>query len=345
MTDKCVAALTSTGGIDDEAHFDSWITDGIRLNFTSNAGNGYTYKVYLFKGDAASFYAGEFTPSATVDTTVDVTDPGFQLDNLFVVSVDPLNLDIADADARMSIAFVDHTDSVITQCCSATYTDDNDATSDARNYVSTAHAARFISGGQAVEITAILSTGFTAATRLAGVSSLLRLHYLAIKYGDATKHWVGVIDTPTATGNASITAPGFKPQFVMQAPSFVDSVDTTVTTNATGAGSFGIGGFTETVSGGHVYTDQDAAATSNAGSYPTASAARMNQGNATLSHVASFVSFDPTGWTLNYTTTNGTARKWPAWAIEEAAAAAAGTFADANAYDGLLIEPPAVAAY
>ncbi len=316
---KCISLLkASDGAVDAEASFDAFITDGVRINWTDAPATAVLVNCILLGGSDLSVYAGAFTANATTDSSTDVTAPNFQPDNLFVLG----GGDITSWDTTLSVmqfcfGLVDRTGPV--QASSNTWIFDNVGTSQINNHVSNQYAARApASGGQAIEIGSFDSQGFTATTRLADGANFYI--YLALGYNGACNHWVGVLDSPTSTGNQADTAPGFLPFFAFQLASALDAVNSTRSTNATGAGAFCICGFTATDSFSSAVRDSDNQGTTDTAALVTKTPIRYTDGAGTAMHVASFTSFDATGWTRNFTTANATVRKHPSLAIGAIAA-------------------------
>ena len=79
MTDECVCLISEgTGTVDGEADFDSFITNGVRINWGNAPASAYLVTVLLLAGTDTSAYAGVFTGHASTNGVTDVTDPGFQ---------------------------------------------------------------------------------------------------------------------------------------------------------------------------------------------------------------------------------------------------------------------------
>lgn len=145
------------------------------------------------------------------------------------------------------------------------------------------------------------SDGFTINWSDAPASAWL-IHYLALGGSDITNAKAGVFNGPAAVGNQAVTDPGFTPNVVLIGDSQVNPASTD------GAnGQFNLGAFTSTAQVSTSWRDRDARAT-----MWSASSQRSDRAITTfagtsdaLADEATFVSFDASGFTLNYSVTAG----------------------------------------
>lgn len=300
----------------ESASFNSFVSDGVSVDW--NVGSAFTglCTVILIGGSDVSVYAGDFTASGSVDTGTDVTAVPFLSDNLLLLGSQNAAYDTIDdavAQVMMSFGIVDRGGSVVQTSSNWTQVDAN-ASSDGRNRVSTIYAACDPDASPAIEIGDIDATGFTATTRIAG--GAYKYCYLALAYNGAVSHWVGVITSPTTTGNKAETSPGIKPQFVLQAISGAVAVDVQETSGSTGAGTYGVCAFTASEIFSTTVGDKDAAATMDTESFANNNLTCRSDSKVYLC-IATFVSMDATGYTLNYSTVSIIARKWPTWVVGE----------------------------
>lgn len=170
-----------------------------------------------------------------------------------------------------------------------------------------------------VEATSFDSEGFSLYPRDGnGLSD--EIGYLALYLGDRSV-WVGGIDSPTSTGNQSITSPGFTPQWGMIGTNVLAAYDSRDTTG--NSGSLGLSSFTSTEEFAFAIASEDNSSTGDNESQGDSASALIDTHTGTRRDEANFVSFDTTGWTLNFTTAGASVRKWWGVAIEEEAAAQA----------------------
>jgi len=307
--------------------FSSWPTDGVEILWSTIdgyvAGAISQMTVVLFGGTDLSARAGTFTsvvPPGDEDDSVTISDVGFEAANLVVVSCGSATaFGTLGNGEKLSVGFVDNAGGGVVTHASLNMTSaDAVGTTDLRNHVSTAYAVAMPQlSDPAVYISDFGVNGFKAWTP-AFIGSCV-CFYLALKYNSKASHWVGVVDSPSsASGNTSFTNPGFKPQCVIHCPSAVTEVDVDKITDATGAGSFSIAAFDATASGSADIHDKDAVATTLTDNLVDAKPVKFYAGLGLANQwTATFVSFDATGWTLNYTTSLATARKWPTLVIGE----------------------------
>lgn len=135
------------------------------------------------------------------------------------------------------------------------------------------------------------------------------IFFLALKGG---RHQVGSFNQPLATGNQAITGVGFQPQQLMLA-SF--NLAATNLISAGGAVSYGAARLT-TARGGIWFQDRSDRDPSDANSYTsTTDILTLAAGPNTVNARADLLSFDPDGFTLNWTAAGAPARQVLYWAI------------------------------
>lgn len=135
------------------------------------------------------------------------------------------------------------------------------------------------------------------------------IFFLALKGG---RHHVGAFNQPAVTGNQAITGVGFQPQQLMLA-SF--NLAATNTISAGGAVSYGAARL-PTARGSIWFQDRSDRDPSEANVYTsTTDILTLAAGPNTVNARADFALFDPDGFTLNWTTADGTARQVLYWTI------------------------------
>lgn len=311
----CILLLeSSAGGIDGEASFDSWITDGLRVNWSDAPISGVLVTAVLINGTDLTAYVGDFTSDATTGNSVDITAPNFEPDQLILLAAGPItSYNTSISDMHINVGFIDNGPSIV-QCSANEFSNDGATLGDTRDNISSIYGASIVIGSD-IEISGFDSQGFSAFTRT--VAGGFKYPYLALAYSGAVSHWVGIIDSPTATGLQSVIAPGIKPQFVMHCPNAVATINGDRTTDSTGAGTFSVGAFTATDAFITSIEDQDTADPIRSRSSTYSQPVKYDSGAGTNLHTATFSSFDPSGWTLNYSVANATIRKWPTLVVGE----------------------------
>lgn len=186
--------------------------------------------------------------------------------------------------------------------CAVSQSTDASATSDSNKYFYTdACIVVTIADGSAVEglldFTSFDADGFTLTVDDQFASSW-HIHYLALGGVDITNAYVGSTPSPLLTGNQSITDPGFQPDVILTWSSFgvtaggrefMGALSFGAATSSTQRGVAGIwsrDGQADTQVGGYGYNEEFAAS-------PTTFTESM-------ADRADFVSFDATGFTLNW---------------------------------------------
>ena len=315
-TDSCILLADDTGTLAD-AVFDSWITDGVRIDWTDAPPSAYLVTVVLFGGsDIADVYASHYRAAAT-GNTLDITAPGFQPTDLLTV----LAHDFV-APCLCLGAVHDDGASTVTQACTIYSSRNARQNGENAGYTTETYGSLILRTDGTLfgtqSYSAFDSNGFSATTGGSAAASQ-DVIYLALRI---TNHdsYVGTFTTPTSTGNDAQTGPGFKPQFVLQLPTNHAALNTNYSTGE--GGTFGVSVIDDTNQFSNMIADEDGAATTDTESQADDQAVVLHDDDGTGLFATAFVSFDTNGFTQNFTATNtGNATYWPIWAVEETAAA------------------------
>lgn len=298
---------TQSGDV--EANFVAFIPDGVRLNFTDLPVNQKLYTVVFFAGNDMQVYTDVVTPG-NVSTTTNVTAPGFQADLVLLT-----HIDILSSTSNMRATLGACTPGV-QDVCYLTFSEHNNATT---SRIESASRTDGCAMGHTVGGT--LDWVLTSDTNANGfdlnvtVGNCNRpVHYLAIKFGDAQVK-VSSLDSPTSTGNTSVTGVSFKPQAVIMGLTSLTAINTIDQAGAENCGH-GISTFTDTDEYSNTWASEDGVNPTDTQSLSDNVAVNLTDGTGTSTHVGSLVSMDNDGFTINYTTANGTTRKWFYIAIE-----------------------------
>lgn len=318
---SCIGTLKATDGtLDQDADWSAWVTDGVEILWTTlnldQAGVIPIMTVILFVGTDLNARVDTFTTFAGDEVSVTVT-PGFPVDDVIVLTCGSTTaFDTTGNGLKLSVGFVDNAGGgVVNHAALNMLSTDNVSTTDVRNRISTDSAAAQPGGGPQFSLLNFTATTFDALTM--GLGGACIAAYLALGFNGKAKHWVGVVDSPTVAGNRSVTAPGFKPQAVIQCPTVASAIDADVIGDSTGAGSWSIAAFDSATANSINICDSDGVTTSRTESLSDSRPVRSWRGSGTFMHTATFTSFDATGWTLDYAGVDAAVRKWPALAIEE----------------------------
>lgn len=321
-----VIQITNTGdhNIEAEANFKNWTTDGCVITWGNTPASGYLIFVVFFAG-VDSAYVNEFDSAEELDGEVDVTDPGFEPDQLFLFTTSGVINDIGSNSARLTMGVCDNDGATpYPQACMNLSDPDNHSTSSlggiTRNNRVSQNLWRSSIFGD-IEIDSFDASGFSSFTRIApGIQQ--GVCYLALKYSSdgSVGHWAGSIDSPVSTGNWAVTAPGFTPQFMLLGMNMCNTDDTIENDNDAGVFALGVATADDECVAG--YYSEDGVATSDTDSLADNQIVNvMSPGtDTTTTFDGTWTSFDANGWTVNFTTVNGTTREWFGLAVETDAA-------------------------
>jgi hypothetical protein len=319
-TDSCIWIPTAGGSSAIAiANFDSFVTDGIRLNHTVVSGNQELITVVLLGGTDFSAQVGSFNFADTVDQEVNVTTVGFQPTDILAFGSRDQALQSASGGDTENGYGVCHEDGAGTETQRGIgHRFDNSATTAAVEveFYDTRIIPHMNNGAHdwSVECDNFDSGGLSFFARESGANNS-GLVYLAMRI-TTNESFVGTYTTPTATGDAAETSIGFKPQFVMLGLCLAETPGTHY--NDAHATSQAISLFTADDEFCIAVASEDGAATMNTQSKSTSKAVEMTDYDGTSLFTATRSSLDTNGFTLNYSATDtGTARKGFIFAIEE----------------------------
>lgn len=221
----------SAAGINAEASFDSFITDGVRVDWTTVNADAHNYYVVLIGGNDTSVKVDFPAIPATDTTTVTV---GFQPEVLLT----PAHANLLDTHGAASFwihGWATYDGSTLTRkSVHAQVNDGSNATVAKCNISELGIKADF----QNVNVSNFTETGFDLVST--ADFSAFKLPYLAL--GGLNGFKLIMHDSPTSTGSEAITGIGFKPKAVLVLPTSHDTVDGTQEVDGTGAGyGFGVG--------------------------------------------------------------------------------------------------------
>ena len=318
---QVISFLDFDGVLDIEATFVSFISDGVRLNFSNINATARLFTIIFFAGADVSAHANIVTVSATVDTATDITDPAFEPD-LVLFACTGQDSDLQTTGQAIISFGAAHNGASIDQKGILYSNRDVVTTTELNLFAASNRCAGQVFNGSlswAAEISDFDANGFSITPRTAGSGSD-RVIYLALKFTGVSS-WVGSFDSPAATGDDAQTGPSFKPQAVILGMSAAQAEDA-VEADAD-AGPFGISCFTPDAEFSNSWAGEDAVTTSNEQSLSDNQAVNLDDDAGSAMFDATFSTMDADGWTLNFSVADGTARKWFGIAIQEAPAVTA----------------------
>ena len=311
---KCMSFMLGTDPttIDGEADFDSFITDGVRINWSDAPSVALIMTVILIGGVDAEFWCDVVAaPTINGNSTV-VTTVGFTPDVLICVAGTSQADETIVADADVGVGFGVNTGSAFAQQAIEWGSIDGSASANlqGRHRSSRIYSRR---PSEAAEALTPSVNGFTLTAR--ADMSANDAGFVALGIDDRSASIVQKF-MPTATGNDAVTGVGFVPQAVFSVLSRLDTPNK-LETNDT-ALSNGLGIFTATDEFSTTVNSNDNNPTIDSSSKVDTKAVTIDDHTGTLENQATHVSMDLDGWTLNYSTADATARVYIALAIEEA---------------------------
>ena len=249
---------------------------------------------------------GSFIVPNSLGADLVVSGPGFQPAIVFFLPTNRLG------DGGAASNFADGSFGVATSStsmyCIANISDDGVATSVTRRFHSSGLCSAVISTSSvsySLDFLSMDATGFTVNVANTGVNQLVG--YLALNDTAGVNVKTGSFLTATSTGNQNITGIGFKPDTIVLFS--VNSTDSPSTTALRNHASFTLGFGSPTQRGVMAYVDEDDQGTTDSSRYQSKSSiyAALNLQSGTLEHEADITSLDNDGFTLNWSTNNGSA--------------------------------------
>ncbi len=290
----------------------SFITNGVRVNFSAVDTDAQLWTVIFFAGTDVSAHADHVTNGWT--SPLDVTTPGFEPDIVFFLNTTSSAAGVA-GDVHFNFGACVN-DVGETQKSQNHFSVNNSGTTSVAGSFGSDDVSAPNTDGTilwTLKISDFDSNGFT----LTSSSQKRDFHYLALKFAGVSS-WADQFDSPTSDGDDAQTGPGFKPQFVFLGLGMNTSDDTSQTSGE--GGSKGISVFDEDGNEfSNTWADEDFASTTNSESLSDNQAINLADDAGANAFAATFSTMDSTGFTLNYSNTDTTARKWFGVAVEEVA--------------------------
>ena len=311
-TGKCLMLINpADGSIDGEVQFDSFITDGIRINTTDAFGSAYKIEALLFFGSDCQMYVGDFD---TTSGNVDVTAPNFTPNGVCVFGPRAPIDDTGRASARYSIGWAHWNGSTVAQFSINGGEDDGAAAGQTYLRPESAKVTTDVQNatvGGDVTLSTFDSQGFTAVQ---GNSAGFPCMFAAIKFdNNADLRQYG---TRTASGTFNHTESGKRPHAVFGHMTWIRTTNTTNEANL--SGTWGLWGFTSDTNEFCASVQaEDGASTTNTQSYAdnVALALPLDSG-ASMAYVANCTAILSNGFTLDYTTPDSNNRIFVGFLIQ-----------------------------
>ena len=289
---------------DVSATFDAWVTNGISIDFSNIPANQKLYTVIFFAGSGVTAHAGAVDLGAT-DVTINVTDPGFQADLVFLSTIDRAESDIKTSQILASFGVCTPG---VNDACYGLFALTGAATSGIGQMVRSNKCLQdVLHTGATWSVESATNTNGLDLTTRDGSAATIVCHYLALKL-DGVSVDVGNIDLPTSNGDDSQTDPTFRPQAVILGLTSLTAVDT-FDLSGDEVGGWGISAFTKDAEFCNAWANEDNSALSDVQSLSDNVAVNLSDGPGTNLHTGTFTGFTPNGWDWNFSNSDATARK------------------------------------
>lgn len=334
-TSNVILLLDGTGAIQVAATFVSFSANTMRINF-GTFGFGATIRGYVifFAGPDVSCHCNTIA-LGTGTSILDETNPGFQPSIVFSGHVNSANATGVEAFFGLAFGITVDDGSATQAYMSWAEADAIAAGGNPSQIISTLYGLGQQNAGAATEayhltFSAFDGSGFSVTPSASAGSD--DMNYLAVRIAGAS---VALLDisTPTSTGNQSYT-PGFRAQTVVTIATNLESRDTPQFDTAL-AGGLGICAFTATEAWGAACRIDNVDPSDTANVTNSTFALIAPNGAVSLTGVlATLVSFDADGVTLNYTQVEAAAKMAVGLFIQYSGAAA-GSISNSVAVSGV----------
>ena len=279
-----------------EAAASAFVTDGIRLTYTTAPAVALSVRVDLIQCDAA--FVGTDTTNAN-----SVSGVGFQGNVLIQANTGGLT---STGGYRPNYGFVADSGGTIYQCNVMMSSGSLNQPTAPIQHVDTSRFLGFLNATPVKtswSFSAFGVNGFTFADS-EGTANI-EFNYLVLKVANLSL-WAGALQTGTTVATTTYTDPGFAAGGLWVIPTFASTANSTLQTGNNGTTGFGV--FTGFEQGSMTCSCEDGLASSNTSSrVSTTSGLLANQDNGTLGYEATLASASG-GFSAAFSTANGTAR-------------------------------------
>ncbi len=299
------------------ANFVSFITNGVRINWTDAPASAFLITAEFFAGSDLSVHVGTVSLANTSNALIAITSVGFEADVVLTQLLEGTSVN--SGSVCMGVVQNDRAGTVTQRCIA--HGQRNGFASSVVNAVmrNDSCIARVIESSGNLDWTGAAqsfdSSGWDIQLGNSRSPSNHHMGWIALRFGSSpvVSSKVYTYSTPTGTGSNTDAGAGFQPQFVLYLATRT-AVANTSETDSDG----GVFGVVMTDENGDVYTQsiesEDGAADSNTQSLSNNSL-NLPTHTGAAAQAASFTSFGGTGVTWNWTAVDATARQWGALAI------------------------------
>jgi hypothetical protein len=293
-------------------------TNGLRITKDSGSSSLARYATVILLAGLTNEYVGSIN-LGTGTSAINVTDPGFRADLVFLCSISASGTSVGD---HVYWSFgAAHIDAANNVSQAAAFVGSENGLADSNTYSQIRDDCAVGSLFQsAIDWRASIgahASGFTITPSANSGSDLA--YYLAIELPDPDDAFVDIVDSKTSTGDQAYTGTGFTPQLLILAQTYATALDTSINHGFLAIGAGGPATTERCLD----YTDEDAQASSDSESEADLSnILRIKSGDGADDAIAALSSFDSDGWTLNYSDGSSSARKILAIAIGDSSTGA-----------------------
>lgn len=281
----------------------SFITDGIRLNYSTTSGTARRWTAILFAGDSLQAKVGTVALGSSA-TTIDVNDVGFQPDVVLFFG----HNDVFDDTTRSNYAFMVGVASADGSQRSLCHAEANGQTDGApfENLSTSAALHQFSSVGLSYSgvVGSFDSQGFSVAVDASAGGD--EVGYIALK-GVSAK--ILDLTTPTSTGSLVLTGAGFQPTAGIAIAGSVEAANAVPGATSSQQNGFGVGLFTATDQWSTATRSNSGSATTSTSIYVQNKAVATTHNTTTGNVTATLTSFDADGMTFNFDAVAANAKK------------------------------------
>lgn len=306
-TDRCIKIEATGAGSEGEAHFDSFITNGVKIDWDDYPNQAYFIVVTFFAGADLLAHVNFFTPPAS--GTKAITGIGFTPDCLILGGCDA-NADGSGCNFNTGYAVNGGNSVCLTRYAWTTNNQMKGGYWNNKCYAASDDADFKYS----LTISSWDSDGFTINVATGTGDVTHDIFFLALELNGAASAWCGELPSPTSTGDWVRTDPGFKPQFLDLHMTSHAAASGTWYTNVDGL--MGVSYYsTDSIDEYSQFFATENGA-NNANCRGTSDCKELAGDGTTAEYVGTLSSFDDNGWTINFTTASADADDWIGFAIE-----------------------------
>jgi hypothetical protein len=315
---RCLVVMNPTTGlVQADATFNSFVENGVRINWNVASGSAYLLTVVMFGGTSLQARSGVKLVDTGLSEQANFVEVGFEPDVVFGGGA---NTDLASSfngvessGANISIGFAHNAfgqrrgNGFIGSLDGVSSSDVGSRTSVGDHNEELVFLS--IDGTGYFSIPSFTSSGFNTDVS----SNSKEFGYLVLSFGNSADVWLGDFDSTTSTGIDYQSIPNFIPQVAFVLPKIYQGKSN----NADAASTLSISIMGKSASSSISFTDNDGEATTDTQSLSDSKAMLYPSHDGTILYDATFNDFTQTGWEWNFTTSESTSYKWVALVIEE----------------------------